>query len=172
MKAKEENGQVKFYKKLPSRYRSETLNIAGGFNKLPKEIHEAEGFFDVVKPEIVDPAVETLGKPYIDHEKKICTYSVEAIVLNIDEVRANKRKYFIDKFNRVATVITQAGLAIDPNDPESVTLYDQKVAIARQFKIEAMNYIATENDPSRLVKFRVQEEDVNYVLNLFEPFLI
>lgn len=171
MKAKFENGQIKFYAVLPNRYRSENLNIAGGFNKLPKAIHEAEGFLDVVTPEILDPAIEKLGKPYMDYGKKICTYPVEAIVLNIEEVRASKRKYFTDNFNSITTVISQAQYAIEPGDAETEASFNEAVGIARQFKVDAMAFINNENDAQKLVKFKVLPEHEALVLGLFEPFL-
>ncbi len=171
MKGKEENGTIKSYGKLPSRYKSETLNIAGGFDKLPKEIHEAEGFLDVVKPEIVDTYTEKLGKPYMDYIEKICTYPIEAIILDIEAVRTTTRKYFSDKFNGITTVISQAQFAIEPGDIGAETAFNEAVGVARQFKTDAMTYINNEDDAKELVKFTVLQEHEDYVLSLFAPFL-
>ena len=64
MKARNENGEIRIYGKLPSKYKSNLRNIAGGFDKLSTDIHEEEGFFDV-EEEVVEE-YETQGEIYWD----------------------------------------------------------------------------------------------------------
>ena len=76
MKARNENGVVQFYSELPSTYRSDTLGLVlSGFDTLCEEVHEAEGFFDVVTPEF-DFYTQELSPVYFDDAKKVFTYDV------------------------------------------------------------------------------------------------
>ena len=50
MKAKTENGTIKTYKTLPSEYKKSDGSVILNFNKASKEVLEAEGFYDLVKP--------------------------------------------------------------------------------------------------------------------------
>lgn len=75
MKAKNENGKITTYTVLPSQYRSATLNVLGGFEKMGADIHKSEGFFDVVEP-AHNPDTQKLGAIYFDAAKQQFTYPV------------------------------------------------------------------------------------------------
>lgn len=90
MKARLENGKIKLYGSLPTRYRSDNLNIAGGFEKMGSEVHEAEGFFDLVLP-VYDNDVEQFGEIYFDEANQVYTYPIEDIILpTLEEAKATK----------------------------------------------------------------------------------
>lgn len=75
MWAKNENGQIKVFGSLPSKYKSDSVNCAGGFDKMPVTTHEQEGFYPLITPSISE--TEKLGGLYFDEENKVFTYKVE-----------------------------------------------------------------------------------------------
>ena len=98
MKARSENGSIVIYNTLPSKYVENGYNIVGGFHLLPTEIHEEEGFYDLVEPTLVDQEIEFLGDLYFDDVNKIFTYYIiqnpnipstleEAKTLKINELK-------------------------------------------------------------------------------------
>lgn len=90
MKARIENSKIVIYGKLPSKYRSETLNIAGGFDKLPTEIHEQEGFYDVLIP-VYDNEIEKPGDVYFNAIYNSFTYPVISIQFpTLEDAKARK----------------------------------------------------------------------------------
>jgi len=70
-----ENEQIKIYPSLPNRYRSESLNVAGGFALLPESVHKAEGFYPLVTPAF-NEASQKLGDLYFDATNEIFTQEV------------------------------------------------------------------------------------------------
>ena len=72
MKAKNENGTIKEYPKMPTRYG----NVLNGY-ELMTEKHEADGFFDVFVPEL--QANEKKGAIYFDENLNCFTYPIEII---------------------------------------------------------------------------------------------
>lgn len=90
MKARNENGTIKVYAILPSKYKSESLNIAGGFYKLSVQIHEQEGFFDLKEP-VIDYDIEERGEIYFDDANQIFKHSITPKVLpTLEEAKAQK----------------------------------------------------------------------------------
>jgi hypothetical protein len=80
MKARNENGTIILYPVLPINYGSETLGCPlVDFNTMPTEVHESEGFFDVVVPEF-DGYTQQLSPIFFDQENKIFTYTVEPLL--------------------------------------------------------------------------------------------
>jgi hypothetical protein len=77
MYAKQENTGIKVYGKLPNRYKSETMNVVGGFDKLPDAVHQQEGFYPLVQPTLGEN--EKLGSLYFDEENQVFTYQVESL---------------------------------------------------------------------------------------------
>ena len=85
MKAKLENGTIKRYIKLPENYKNYI-----GFDRLNKEVHEKEGFFDVVIPEI-DSNIQRRGNLYFDDANNVYTYKVINVVLpTLEEAKTDK----------------------------------------------------------------------------------
>jgi len=90
MKAKQEISGIKVYSILPSKYKSENLNIAGGFHKLSTAIHEAEGFFEVEEP-VFDYDIEERGEIYFDSRNRIFKYLITTKILpTLEEAKIRK----------------------------------------------------------------------------------
>jgi len=73
MKAKIINGEIKRYSEMPKYFK----NWAGSFNTQSNEIHEQNGFFDVVNPEIDSDTEERDGQIFFDNVKKVFTWLVK-----------------------------------------------------------------------------------------------
>ena len=101
MKAKSENGTVVLYPELPSTYKSDTIGLVlSGFDTLPVEVHESEGFFEVVTPRY-EPFTQELSSAYFDEAAKVFTYNVlqlsQPIPRPIVERRLSKLE-FVNRF--------------------------------------------------------------------------
>ena len=77
MKARIENGAVRLYGALPSRFSGVTGNYAGGFHLLDAEIHRAEGFYELEQPEF-DESLQRLGAIYFDQQDRVFRHQVIA----------------------------------------------------------------------------------------------
>lgn len=71
MKAKDYNGTIKVYNRVPKSYG----NIIGGFNLLSDDDLEGYGFYDVVVP-TYDGRIKELGDIYFDSANSQFTYPV------------------------------------------------------------------------------------------------
>ena len=71
MKAKDYNGTIKVYNRVPKSYG----NIIGGFNLLSDDDLEGYGFYDVVVP-TYDSRIKELGDIYFDSANSQFTYPV------------------------------------------------------------------------------------------------
>lgn len=86
MKARQENGKIKIYHTMPRSW--DGVNYyAGDFHLQSDDVHEEEGFYPVVRPQI-DPDLEKLGFIYFDTDK--FTYTVDALELDLEEVKQQK----------------------------------------------------------------------------------
>jgi len=77
MKAKNENGNIVVYSEKQFQEQFNYYNKTHLFYTLPKETLEAEGFYDVVIPEILQG--EKLGAIYFDEAQGIYTYPIEQV---------------------------------------------------------------------------------------------
>ncbi len=166
MKARYENGQVKFYSKLPSKYVSETLNIAGGFHLLPTEIHEQEGFFDVVKPEY-DVVIQELGPIYFDETIRVFTYPVVDRVFDLEELKSNLMAEFDVVLNEFAVIISRCRLVHDP-EPQGLLDAIEQARITRRATLMAINNLSTIEEA---LAFHIKQEDVDALKELFKPYM-
>lgn len=71
MKARIENEKVVIYPSLPDIFHGVTATFPGGFHLQSKEVHEAEGFYEVVYPEIEEPT-EKYGELYFSEGVFTC----------------------------------------------------------------------------------------------------
>ena len=71
MKAKDYNGTIKVYNRVPKSYG----NIIGGFDLLSDSDLEGHGFYDVVVP-TYDSRIKELGDIYFDSANSQFTYPV------------------------------------------------------------------------------------------------
>jgi len=160
MKARIENNTIKIYGRLPSKYVTDTMNIAGGFDLLPTEIHEQEGFFDVVMPTF-DGKLQRLGEIYFDQEKRVFTYPLEDIVYDLDQLlqrRLDEFDQFQKGFRREITELYLEEIALGIL-PEEVK---QLIALLRQRRDEIIaelkEFRATEN-LERLLNYSFYTEE-------------
>lgn len=125
MKARIENNQIRLYGSLPSKYSSDTLNIAGGFNNLPSEVHKQEGFYDVITP-IWNPETQILGEIYFDEVTEVFTYPV-----------TNKTPEQLEA-ERIERINAQADAIFNTLDPQLVKklLSDRLAALPEEETIE------------------------------------
>ena len=134
MKARIENNTIRIYSRLPSKYVNETMNIAGGFDLLPTEIHEQEGFFDVVTPAF-DPKLQWLGGIFFDEENRVFTYPLVDNVYDLDQLlqkRLDEFDQFQKGFRREITELYLEEIALGIL-PEEVK---QLIALLRQRRDE------------------------------------
>lgn len=90
MKARIENNKIVFYNKIPRKLENSIQGtILGGYDKLPTEVHQADGFFDVIEPEY-DPILQEINNIYFDEENNYFTYQVIDKVFDIEVIRNNK----------------------------------------------------------------------------------
>ncbi len=87
MKAKEINGQIKTYNRLPKSYG----NIMGGFDLLPDNELQSFGFYNVVIPDI-DNDVQELGDLTFDQNLNAYTYQVNDLTWSETLVELKKNK--------------------------------------------------------------------------------
>ena len=87
MKAKEINGQIKVYNRLPKSYG----NIMAGFDLLPDNELESFGFFNVVYPDF-DNDVQELGDLVFDSDINAYAYQVNNLTWQetLVELKENK----------------------------------------------------------------------------------
>jgi hypothetical protein len=101
---KEEDGNIKIYGTLPSKFRGATGNYAGGFHLMDEDIIKQEGFYDLVIPEY-NHFTEMLGQIYFDEQEEVFTYEVypKPDLPSIEEAKENKveelKKLAKNKFN-------------------------------------------------------------------------
>lgn len=76
MKARLNNGTIQLYSELPPTFKSTTGLVLSGYDTLSEEIHQADGFYDVITPEY-DYYTQYLSPIFFDEDKKMFTYTVE-----------------------------------------------------------------------------------------------
>ena len=91
MKAKQINGQIVQYKRLPSTYTKSDGSVILNFRKADTATLEAEGFYDVVS-DSYDPRVEVLGEITWDADNSVFkrTKSNKTIQGTLSELKAEK----------------------------------------------------------------------------------
>lgn len=96
MKAKDYNGTIKVYNRVPKSYGS----IIGGFDLLSDSELEGYGFYDVVMP-TYDGRIKELGDIYFDSANSRFTYPVsnKTWTESLSELKANKIKSIKNHYN-------------------------------------------------------------------------
>lgn len=87
MKAKEINGQIKTYNRLPKSYG----NIIAGFDLLPDNELQSFGFYNIVYPDF-DNDIQELGDLVFDPDKNAYAYQVNNLTWpeTLAELKENK----------------------------------------------------------------------------------
>lgn len=168
MKARNENGAIKLYGNLPSKYKSENLNIAGGFHKLSTAIHEQEGFFDLIKPEL-DSYIQELGEVYFDTENSLFTYPVIAIILpSLEDAKTSKIRELKNAVKDLYTAIQ--GYITEKQ------IHDETISVAVKDKIKSIRtkYLLIKSQINALttvvevIKFELPYEAIENLKNQLE----
>lgn len=155
MKAKEINGGIKIFRKLPETWEDE--------NGLHLNFRQADassfGFYDVVKPSH-DKDTQTLGAIYFDSKKKVFTYPVSDIdfdavrdvyteVVGEDgestfEVSGTEPVYNLDslKSSLISQIKTKAGELLKPTDWYVIRLAERAIEIPDSIVLERAEIIA------------------------------
>jgi len=114
MKAITINGTIKKYNKIPKRWRRLATpdKITVGYNYLPSEEHELDGFRDLVKPEY-DDATQRLGQMIYDEDAD--NYTFEIVEMSEEEIAEElQRKEDNDESaNELARLKADGALAFD-----------------------------------------------------------
>lgn len=100
MKARIENENIIIYTELPSPYKSEALGLViSGFPEMGEEIHESEGFYEVVTPSY-NKHSQHLGNLYFDDINKVFTYSiVDTPGVTLESIKSNAIKDLKGRLN-------------------------------------------------------------------------
>lgn len=91
------NGIIKTYNSIPKVFELKP-NIQG-YNKLDSSVHYADGFRDVVKPELAENEYKT--NLYFDSDNDVYTYNIEVMgEQNVEGYRENIKNYFSNLYVR------------------------------------------------------------------------
>lgn len=154
MKARQIDGNIVTYKRLPSTWSGSSGHIMN-FRDASKEVLEAEGFYDVVIASY-DPLVQNKGGIEWDSKKKIFTnkvtdkdFNVEQFVLDEDgnptEEKEKVYKLADIKANKMSEIKSKAGKMLEPTDWQVIRKAERDIAISSDVAIER-GKILTEAD--------------------------
>lgn len=87
---------------LPKFYTTATTSYVGDFDKQSDEVHEAEGFFPVVVPELTDPRLQSYGDMYFDETSKVFTYPVVEIEINLNDLKQQHREAVLEAIREIS----------------------------------------------------------------------
>jgi hypothetical protein len=155
MKAKQINGSIVQYKTLPNTYTKNDGSVILNFKKADTATLEAEGFFDVVKPDF-NSLTQTKGGMYFDSENNIFTYDVTDIDFdqNIDIIGEDgeptgetEKKYKLAdiKASKIGGINDQAGKLLQPTDWQVIRKSERNIDIDTEVVTERAD-ILTEAD--------------------------
>ena len=175
MKAKDFNGHISTYRRLPNVWEDEN----GVHLNFRKADHKKFGFYDVVKPSY-DSISQKLGSIEFDSEKKIFTYPVididfnatyEVIGEDMEPTGETLPVYDIDKLKSdIKTQIkAKAGELLKPTDWYVTRLAERAIVIPDSIKTERADVI-TKSDSFELevAALATVEEVLRYTFN-FNP---
>ena len=166
MKGRIENGNIKLYKTLPEVHRG-AQGVVLSFRKASKEVLEANGYFDVIKPSF-DARTQEKSGIYWNEEDKIFTYDVTDKVFT-DEDLLNIKLTLKSEVRRKCgemlkesdwKVIRQVERGVDMSDSDKQERLDILEECDRlETEIEAIdNYIDALN--YKVQYFPTEEEEI------------
>ena len=91
MRAININGEIKIFNSLPSTWNGKK-HYMGGFESLPEEVLEEEGFYEVETPNY-DPAIEELGTLYLEENKYHYNVIQKIWSETLDELKQHKLNF-------------------------------------------------------------------------------
>ena len=165
MKARLENNEIRIYGDLPSKYKSDTLNVAGGFNELPDEIHESEGFFPVIITGY-DSLLFRLGELYFDPDERVYKYALVSTGITVEKLKAD----FFDRFDEVQDeferLISRCERIYGREDEGLNAAIAQIVAIQAKTVADVKAFTTIEE----MRNYSIREQDVEYLKSLLDPY--
>jgi len=168
MYIKKINNELKRYSKLPEYYK----NWAGNFREQSDETHKQEGFIKMIYP-IINNTTHEFGDMFLDEENEVYTFNIKEkiiIPLDLEEVREQKLNEFNNTFDEFTILISRCQFSIDPSDTETLTTLNNAITIARNVKKQHLTYLKNETDVDILNLYRVREEDVLAMKQMFSQF--
>lgn len=162
MKAQIENGKIRIINELPVIHK----NILG-FNKCNPYTYNQYGFYDVIKPQITDHTLQKYGEPYFDNSIKAVVFPIVDIELPLlEEVRMGLKLEFKSLVGEVINSYNTASM-LNGNDPD----LGIAALTARQKLRSIRDEMKSITDIRIALKYKIKQEDRDYLINLFEPFL-
>ena len=175
MKAKEINGNIKTYRRLPKDYVVDGTTIVN-FNKLTDAEAQKYGFYNVVTPQY-DKISQRLSAMYFDGDK--FTYNVVDIDLEgshdiLDEegnVIETKPNYDIAelKQSKIQAIKQEAKKLLTPTDWYVWRLAERAIAIPQEIADERLNIINKSNIFEEEINALNTVEDVMRYSHVFYP---
>lgn len=133
MKAKEINGQIKTYNRLPKSYG----NIIAGFNLLPDNELESFGFFNIVFPDY-DKDVQELGDLVFD--KNINKYIYQVNDLTWPETLAELKE------NKINQLKNYTNLKLSPTDWYVIRQIERSIDMPSNIELERSTILQNHDD--------------------------
>lgn len=154
MKAKEYNGHISTWRKLPKTYQGDS-KLYMSFNKSSDEVLKSEGFYDVVKPSY-DSISQRLGSIEFDAENEVFTYPVididfdatyEVMGEDMEPTGETLPVYDIDKLksDKKVAVNTKAGRLLKPTDWYVIRKSERDIDIPTDIATERADIITKAN---------------------------
>ena len=154
MKAQVTNTGIYTHKILPDTFNGKN-GLMLNFRNASKEILEAEGFYDVVKPSF-NPQTQTKGGLYFDQDNSIVTYDVTDIDFSqeVDIIgedgeptgETEKRYKIADiKASKLSEIKSKAGKLLEPTDWQVIRKAERDIDIDTDVATERAG-ILTEAD--------------------------
>lgn len=170
MKARIEDGQVKIYGELPSKFLGVTGNYAGGFHLVDVDTQQQEGFFDIEEP-TYNKILEVLSPIYFDEEKKVFTYKVEPKpgLPTLEQAKKNKiqelKMKARDKFSETDWYYTRSlrmkELGLEKEIPLEIIEQSERIYALLDKKEAEINNISTGDDLADLEAVLTYDTSVN-----------
>ena len=167
MKARFENDEIKIYQSIPKKFekiidgRPQTVF---GYDKKPESVHYGDGFRDVIKPPY-DKDLKKLGEVFHNEEDDNFTFTIiDKELPPIEDVRTLLFKDLGSRMDVFSLKISRAKL-LYPNDEE----LDQAIEIIKGVKVQTVTDIKT-LELAALIKYRIRQQDIDYLNGLLEPF--
>jgi len=167
MKAKEINGNIKTYRRLPKDYAVDGTTIVN-FNKLTDLEAQVYGFYNVVTPKY-DSITQQISNLHFVKEESIFTYDVEDIVFSqtIEQAKENKK----------LEVKTMANKLLSPTDWYIIRLAERQVAIPIEVEEERQSILINSGEAEDAINalktipevLKYQIKLVNDILEDIEP---
>ena len=159
MKARMINGTLEIG--LPKNYK----HWGGNFDKQSDEVHEAEGFFELITPEEFDAKLQKLGEVFFDEENKVFTYTIVKLPFDLEKKKAELLSQLDDQQDYFERLISRCE-RIYGKDNAGLNAATTTVLQTQAATVNAINNLTEETGRT----FRIRQEDVDALKALFDPY--